>query len=46
MYPVAAWRPRPREPPVTTAVLPVRSKRVEKSVIWDIVVVLGGWGEI
>lgn len=27
----AAWRPRPREPPVTTATLPLREKREGKS---------------
>jgi hypothetical protein len=31
MYAEAAWRPRPREPPVTTAILPLREKREGKS---------------
>lgn len=35
--PVAAWRPRPLEPPVMTAVLPFREKRLEKFLISDIV---------
>lgn len=30
-YPDAAWRPRPLEPPVTTATLPLREKSEEKS---------------
>lgn len=30
-YPDAAWRPSPREPPVTTATLPLREKKEEKS---------------
>lgn len=30
--PEAAWRPRPREPPLTTATLPSRRKMEEKSV--------------
>lgn len=29
-YPDAAWRPRPLEPPVTTATLPSREKSEEK----------------
>lgn len=35
-YPDAAWRPRPREPPVTTATLPSREKMEGKSfrVVW------------
>jgi hypothetical protein len=34
MYPDAAWRPRPREPPETTATFPLREKMLEKSSSW------------
>ena len=35
-YPDAAWRPRPRDPPVTTATFPEREKMEGKSfkVVW------------
>jgi hypothetical protein len=33
-YPDAAWSPRPREPPVTTATLPLRLKMFAKSWSW------------
>ncbi len=35
-YADAAWSPKPRDPPVTTATLPSREKRVGKSLrsVW------------
>lgn len=46
-YPDATWRPRPREPPVTTATLPSRRKMLPKSLSLtscsaDILIVLSG----
>jgi hypothetical protein len=33
-YPDAAWSPRPRDPPLTTATLPLRLKMLLKSCSW------------
>jgi hypothetical protein len=34
LYPLAAWRPRPLDPPVTTATFPSSEKMLPKSSSW------------
>ena len=51
-YPDAAWRPRPRDPPLTTATLPLRLKMLEKSWSWtsasaeDMAVIVREWSSL
>jgi hypothetical protein len=45
-YPVEACRPRPRLPPVTTAVFPARENREEKSLMSDIVAKVAAGGKL
>jgi hypothetical protein len=48
IYPDAAWSPRPRDPPVTTATLPLRLKMFAKSWSWtsDSADMRGGYARI